>query len=78
MRQHLCIFRIGAPCSLFPEFRLRGAEVSQFLSVLLLAMALMLTVCFGVAAWRLSDEKGADITGQIPHQSYGWRPTPAR
>lgn len=55
-----------------------GGDVSQFLSVLLLATALMLTVCFGVAAWRLSDERGLDITGQIPHPSYGWKPTPAR
>ncbi|MEK9281194.1 hypothetical protein MTR72_16490 [Bradyrhizobium sp. ISRA442] len=52
--------------------------MSQFLSVLLLATALMLTVCFGVAAWRLSDERGLDITGQIPHPSYGWKPMPAR
>lgn len=55
-----------------------SADVSQFLSVLLLGTALMLTVCFGVAAWRLSDEKGADITGQIPHQSYGWKAMPTR
>ncbi|WGD48524.1 hypothetical protein QA641_22980 [Bradyrhizobium sp. CB1650] len=52
--------------------------MSQFLSVLMLVTALTLTVCFGVAAWRLSDEKAADITGQIPHPSYGWKSTPTR
>ena len=52
--------------------------MSQFLSLLLLATALMLTLWFGVAAWRLSDETGVDITGQIPHQSDGWRPASTR
>lgn len=52
--------------------------VSHFLSVFLLVAAVVLTVCFGVAAWRLSDERDVDITGQIPHQSYGWKPTPNR
>lgn len=49
--------------------------MSHFLSVLLLVTAAFLTVCFGVAAWRISDDKSADITGQIPHQSYGVKPT---
>ncbi|WP_271570432.1 hypothetical protein [Bradyrhizobium sp. CCBAU 11386] len=49
--------------------------MSQFLSMLLLVAAVVLTVCFGVAAWRLSDEKDIDVTGQIPRQSYGWKPT---
>jgi hypothetical protein len=44
--------------------------VSQFLSVLMLAMAVFLTVCFGVAAWRISDENGVDVTGQITQRSY--------
>jgi hypothetical protein len=39
--------------------------VSQFSSVLLLVIALMLTVCFGVAAWRISDDT-SEITGGIP------------
>jgi hypothetical protein len=52
--------------------------VSQFLSVFMLVAAVVLTVCFGVAAWRLSDEKDVDITGQIPRQSYGWKATPNR
>lgn len=47
--------------------------MSQFLSTLLLVAAVVLTVCFGVAAWRLSDEKDIDVTGQIPRQSYGWK-----
>jgi hypothetical protein len=55
-----------------------GVGVSQFLSMLLLTTAVVLTVCFGVAAWRLSDEKDIDITGQIARQSYGWKGAPAR
>lgn len=50
--------------------------MSQFLSMMLLTTALVLTVCLGVAAWRLSDEKDVDITGEISHESYGWK-TPA-
>jgi hypothetical protein len=46
--------------------------------MLLLTTAVVLTVCFGVAAWRLSDEKDIDITGQIARQSYGWKGAPAR
>jgi hypothetical protein len=52
--------------------------VSQFVSVFLLVTAVVLTVCFGVAAWRLSDQRDTDITGQIPHQSFGWRGSPTR
>ena len=40
-------------------------DVSQFSSVLLLVIALMLTVCFGVAAWRISGDT-SEITGGIP------------
>ena len=58
-----------------PRATFRGVGMSQFLSTLLLATAVVLTVCFGVAAWRLSDEKDIDVTGQIPRQSYGWKPT---
>ncbi|SFN02809.1 hypothetical protein SAMN05216573_10791 [Bradyrhizobium sp. Rc3b] len=64
---------VALPCVTF-----RGAAVSQFLSMLLLATAVVLTVCFGVAAWRLSDEKDVDITGQIPRHSYGWKGSPTR
>lgn len=42
--------------------------MSQFLSMLLMVVAVVLTVRFGVAAWRLSE--GTDITGQIPQQLY--------
>jgi hypothetical protein len=49
--------------------------MSHFLSMLLMVTAVFLTVCFGVAAWRTSDDNSADITGQIPHQSYGPKPT---
>jgi hypothetical protein len=45
-----------------------GICVSQFLSMLLLATSLTLTLCFGVAAWRASSDKNADITGTILHQ----------
>jgi hypothetical protein len=51
--------------------------VSQFLSVLLLALAPTLTVCFGVAAWRQSSGKDTDITATIPHQENGWRARPS-
>jgi hypothetical protein len=51
--------------------------LSQFLSVLLLATALTLTVCFGVAAWRQSAGRDVDITASIPHQENGWRATPS-
>lgn len=50
--------------------------MSQFLSVLMLATALTLTVCLGVAAWRQSSDKDVDITATIPHQEYGWRAKP--
>jgi len=50
-----------------------GVRVSQFLSVLLLATALTLTLCFGIAAWRQSSGKDADITATIPYRETGWR-----
>ena len=57
--------------------RLRSADVSQFLSVLMLATALTLTVCLGVAAWRQSADKDVDITATIAHQETGWRARPS-
>ncbi|WP_249140643.1 MULTISPECIES: hypothetical protein [Bradyrhizobium] len=47
--------------------------MSHFVSILLLAIALTLTLCFGVAAWRLTAGRDVDITATIPHQEYGWR-----
>ncbi|MET4489741.1 hypothetical protein [Bradyrhizobium sp. LA7.1] len=41
--------------------------MSHFVSILLLALALTLTVCFGVAAWRQSEGRDVDITATIPH-----------
>ena len=41
--------------------------------MLLLATALILTLCFGVAAWRLSTDNEADVTATIPQQDYGWK-----
>jgi hypothetical protein len=41
--------------------------------MLLLALALTLTLCFGVAAWRLSAGNDVDITATIPYEEYGWR-----
>jgi hypothetical protein len=38
--------------------------VSQFSSVLLLVIALTLTVCVGVAAWRTSGDT-SEVTGGI-------------
>jgi hypothetical protein len=37
-------------------------------------MAVLLTVCFGVAAWRISDENGVEITGQFTHRSFPVKP----
>jgi hypothetical protein len=39
--------------------------VSQFSCMLLLVTALMLTACFGVAAWRISGG-ASEVTGSIP------------
>ena len=39
--------------------------MSQFSSVLLLMIALTLTVCVGVAAWRISGDM-SEFTGGIP------------
>jgi hypothetical protein len=49
-----------------------GVQVSHFLSVLLLVTTLMLTLCFGVAAWRLSED---DANAATPVHVYGWTPT---
>lgn len=51
-------------------------RVSHFVSMLLLATALILTLCFGVAAWRLSADKEAGIAVTISRQEYGWRTRP--
>jgi len=40
--------------------------------MLLLVMSLMLTVCVGVAAWRVSDDR-ADVTGSVPPASISMR-----
>jgi hypothetical protein len=53
-----------------------GERVSQFLSVLLLATAVLLTVCMGVAAWRISDGRDADITATMPGHEYGLKGGP--
>lgn len=39
--------------------------MSQFSAVLLIVIALMLTVCVGVAAWRISGDT-SEVTGGIP------------
>jgi hypothetical protein len=48
-------------------------RVSHFVSMLLLVLALTLTLCFGVAAWRVSAGNDVEITATIPHGEYGWR-----
>lgn len=55
-----------------PEALCWGVGVSQFLSVVMMVTAVVLTVLFGVAAWRVSDGRDADITATIPHEAYGW------
>lgn len=52
--------------------------MSHFVSMFLLVIAVALTICFGVAAWHLTDQKDTDITGQISRQSDGWRGLPTR
>ncbi len=55
-------------------FQIYGyTRVSHFVSMLLLALALTLTLCFGVAAWRVSAGNDVEITATIPHEEYGWR-----
>jgi hypothetical protein len=49
--------------------------VGRFSFGLLIATGLLLTGYFGLVAWRVSDGKDPDITGQIPPQAYGWKPT---
>jgi hypothetical protein len=39
--------------------------MSRVSFALLIVMSLVLTAYFGAAAWRMSDDGGADITGQI-------------
>lgn len=41
-------------------------HVTHFVSTLLLALALTLTFCFGVATWRQSAGKDVDITATMP------------
>lgn len=77
MGQIVCIFRIGPMCTLSTGFHICGyTRVSHFVSMLLLALALTLTLCFGVAAWRLSAGNDVEITATIPHGEYGWRARP--
>jgi len=47
-----------------PRFKVAEYDVSQFSSVLLLVVALTLTLCVGVAAWRVSGDT-SEVTGGI-------------
>jgi hypothetical protein len=40
--------------------------MSRLSFALLIATGLVLTAYFGAAAWRLSDDRLTDITGQVP------------
>jgi hypothetical protein len=40
-------------------------EMSQLSFMLLIVTGLFFTAYFGAAAWRLSDDRHADVTGQI-------------
>lgn len=62
-------FSNHAPVSVLEGRSVPGAHVSHFFSVLLLLTNLMLTLCFGVAAWRVSGEAGA---GNVIGTAYGW------
>jgi len=59
-----CIFRLGRACSSWDSRLVAEYDVSQFYCTLLLVTALMLTACFGVAAWRLSDD-ASEVTGSF-------------
>jgi hypothetical protein len=52
----------------FSEKKLVDAEpkMSRLSFALLLVTSLVLTVYFGAAAWRLTDDGHMDITGHIP------------
>jgi hypothetical protein len=52
----------------FAEKKAKDAEpkMSRLSFVLLLVTSLVLTVYFGAAAWRLTDDSHMDITGHIP------------
>jgi hypothetical protein len=53
--------------------------MSRLSFALLIVTGLVLTVYFGAAAWRLSDDNASDITGQTPPaQQSGWKPGPSR
>jgi hypothetical protein len=66
-----CIFRLGRPCSFFKiACWLWGQGVSQFSFMFLLVTALTLTVCVGVAAWRISDDR-PDVTGSTSSTTTG-------
>jgi hypothetical protein len=41
-------------------------EMSRISFMLLIVTGLALTVYFGTAAWRLTDDSHLDITGRIP------------
>jgi hypothetical protein len=52
--------------------------MSQVSFALLIVIGLTLTAYFGVAAWRLSDDRQIDITGHfLPAQQNAWRPISA-
>ena len=66
-RQPYGIFRLGKECSL--DSRLVAEhDVSQFSCMLLLVTALVLTACFGVAAWRITGG-ASEVTGSVPQHS---------
>jgi hypothetical protein len=65
-----CIFRLGRACSLRRNSSLvcGAKKLSQFSFMLLLVTSLMLTVCVGVAAWRMSDDL-PEVTGSTSSES---------
>ncbi|MET4121988.1 hypothetical protein ABIB90_008256 [Bradyrhizobium sp. JR4.1] len=48
--------------------------MNQFFAVMLNGDGRFSDRLLGVAAWRISEEKGADVTGQVPHHSYNELP----
>jgi hypothetical protein len=56
--------RLTVLVSTFSSLVCGEKALSQFSFMFLLVTSLMLTVCVGVAAWRISDDR-AEVTGSI-------------
>jgi hypothetical protein len=53
-------------CQISEPETIGAKEMSRISFMLLIVTGLALTVYFGTAAWRLTDDSHLDITGRIP------------